>query len=189
MSSDDQHSNEDRPRPRYGEVAPEGWSWHPPGGDSADTAATPPPPTGSPGAPWTAPAAGPAGYARPQRPATPAWDYVITIILIVLGLLGTLFGVALLATTPQNLQVLYTQEGLGRYTPAAAVGGIIAGGAIVEVAVWLASTVVSIVLLAKRRRAFYVPLIGMIVSFVVIFVVISVLLTTDPTLINYFSRP
>jgi hypothetical protein len=136
-----------------------------------------------PGAPWTNPAA-----AR-TAPRTPSWDITVTIILIVVGLLGTLLAIAILTAVPQAVQVLYTQEGLGTYSPAPAVAQLITAGSITEAAVWLAATTVSILLLVRGRRAFYVPLIGGVVGFVVLFVFMSIVLTTDPTLFDYFSRP
>jgi hypothetical protein len=111
------------------------------------------------------------------------------VILIVVGLLGTFLAISVLAALPQAVQVLYTQEGLGSYTPAPSVGGIIMAGSITEAAVWLVSTVVAILLMTRGKRAFYVPLIGGVVAFVVIFVFMTIVLTTDPTLFDYFSQP
>lgn len=141
--------------------------------------------------PAQAPGQGPwlDGPARPAPSRAPSWDLAVTVILIVVGLLGTFLAISILAALPQAVQVLYTQEGLGAYTPAPSVAGIIVAGSITEAAVWLASTVVAILLMARGKRAFYVPLIGGVVAFVVIFVFMTIVLTTDPTLFDYFSQP
>src|SRR5680860_44454 len=109
-----------RPRPQYGELAPEGWSWTP-----QDQAVEP---------------------VAPNEPTLP------NVPVSVLGAL------------PEAMQVLYTQENLGTYNPAASVAGLIIAGRVVEAAIWLAAAVVSILLLTRDRRAFYVPLVGGAVS-------------------------
>lgn len=193
MASDSSPGDTERQRPRYGELAPEGWSWQPPQDAHDRTAGVPTPPQppiaptpqppASGGAPWAVGAAG------PTASRAPTWDRAVTLSLIFLGLLGTYLAISILNALPQAVQVLYTQEGLGPYTPAPTVAGVITAGSITEAVVWLASTAVSILLLTRGRRAFYVPLIGAVVSFVVIFVFMSVVLATDSTLFDYFSRP
>jgi hypothetical protein len=196
MASDTTPGDSERPRPRYGEMAPDGWSWKPPQpdelpGGAGNSAAPPPPPPGPPASP-----AQPTGQApwttMPAQPTTsraPGWDLAVTVSLIVVGLLGTFLAILVLAATPQAVQQLYTQEGLGAYTPAASVPGVVTAGSITLAGVWLASTIVAILLMTRGKRAFYVPLIGGVVSFVTIFAFMIVILTTDPTLFDYFSRP
>lgn len=192
MASDTPTGDAERPRPRYGELAPDGWTWQPPqpsGERIKNTAGapTPPPPqSATPQIPGQAPWMGPV---RPAPSRAPSWDLAVTVILIVVGLLGTFLAISILAALPQAVQVLYTQEGLGTYTPAPSVAGIITAGSITEAAVWLASTVVAILLITRGKRAFYVPLIGGVVAFVVIFVFMTIVLATDPTLFDYFSQP
>lgn len=194
MASDTTPGDSERPRPRYGEMAPEGWSWKPPQADerpggAGNGAATPPPPPSAPAAAPTGQAPWLAMPAQPKTSRAPGWDLAVTVSLIVVGLLGTFLAISILAATPQAVQQLYTQEGLGAYTPAASVPGVITAGSITLAGVWLASTIVAILLMTRGRRAFYVPLIGGVVSFVTIFAFMIVILTTDPTLFDYFSRP
>lgn len=156
-----------RPRPRYGELAPAGWSWTPP-----EQPAPPPPP---------APERGGAGV--------PRWDLPVTVSLLILGLLGATFAAAVLIALPDAVQLLYTQQNLGTYVPAASVGPLITIGGVLQAATWLATAAVSVRLLVRGRRAFYVPLVGAAVSLVALFVVMSLALSTDPTLLDYYSRP
>jgi len=109
--------------------------------------------------------------------------------LLILGLLATFFSIGVLGALPDAVQMLYTQSNLGDYTPAAGVAGLITAGSIAEAVVWLASAATAILLLVRGKRAFYLPLIGAVVSFVVIFVFMSVILATDPTLLTFYSQP
>jgi hypothetical protein len=175
-----------RPQPRYGELAPEGWTWTPPQDAQAPAASAAVADTASP-----APA--------PQRPAVksgaavpgsaPAWDRPVTMILLVLGLLGTFITIAVLVPLPEAMQMLYTQAGLGTYTPDSSVSSIITAGSIGQAVIWLATAVAAILLTLKNRRAFYVPLIGGVVSFVLLIAAITVVLAGDSALLDYFSRP
>lgn len=175
---------DNRPKPQYGELAPEGWSWTPPK-DDAGTPADPAAPVGASSAPLVAPAADSAV----RTPRAPGWDRPVTLGLLIFGLLATFFAISVLGALPDALQMLYTQQDLGTYTPDATVAGLILAGRIVEAGIWLATAAVSILLMARGRRAFYVPLIGGVVSVIAIFVFISVVLTNDPTLLEVYSRP
>jgi hypothetical protein len=86
------------------------------------------------------------------------------------------------------MQMLYTQEGLGSYEPAASVAGLMTAGIITQVVLWIATAAVSILLLVRRRRAFYIPLIGGVLSVLAIFVFLAFILTTDPTLLDFYGQ-
>ena len=173
-----------RAKPQYGELAPEGWSWTPPQ-DQAATPAEPATPVapGDPGAPIqeSAPAD------RTSR--APAWDRPVTLGLLLFGLLATFFLISVLGALPEAMQVLYTQENLGDYTPAASVAGLILAGRLAEAGIWLVTAAVSILLITRGHRAFYVPLIGGAVAILAIFVFIGVILATDPTLLELYGQP
>jgi hypothetical protein len=113
----------------------------------------------------------------------------VTLGLLILGIFGTYFAISILGALPEAVQMLYTQQGLGTYEPPASVAGILTGGSIAQVVVWLATAAAAILLLVRGRRAFYVPLIGAVASFVVIFVFMSIVLGSDPTLLDFYNRP
>ncbi|WP_370448547.1 DUF6264 family protein [Cryobacterium sp. TMT1-21] len=169
-----------RPRPRYGELAPEGWSWTP----APDERTLPAPAV----APEVVPAAGPGSPEKPAGPfrggKTPAWDRPVTLSLLVFGLLATIFFIGALSGLPDAFKILYEQRDLGTYTPDDAIPGLIVAGSIAEALIWLATAVGSILMTVRGKRAFYLPLIGGVVSFTVLIVIVSVALTTDPTLLN-----
>ena len=180
-----------RPRPQYGELAPEGWAWQPPEDkDRVDAAPAPAPAVGSgAGAPPHAdPTIVPAAPPRSGKRAVPGWDRPLTIGLLTFGLLATLYGAFSLGALPDAMQLIYTQQGIGTYTPTAGIGPITSIGAIALVFIWLVATAVSVRLLLRRRRAFYVPIIGGALSTVTMFTFIVVAMLSDPTLIEFLSR-
>lgn len=191
-STSDETPRDQRPRPQFGELAPEGWVWEPPKDPQAsapETPGVPAPgaavPSASHAAPVTPAAAIPAG--RPGARAVPGWDRPVTMGLLVLGLFGTFLAIATLNSLPQAIQMMYTQEGLGTYAAAENVKGILIGGDIAQAILWAATATLSIWLLIRGHRAFYVPLIGGIVSLLLIFVFMGVVLSGDPTLLNSFA--
>jgi hypothetical protein len=172
-----------RPQPRYGELAPEGWTWTPPQEE------TPAPAASAPVSASVVPTPAAQRSAIGPASAAPGWDRPVTAILLALGLVGTFITVSMLATLPEAVQVLYTQAELGTYTPASSVAAVITAGSIGQVVIWLATTATSILLMVKNRRAFYVPLIGGVVAFVLLVAAMGVVLAGDTALIEYFSRP
>ncbi|WP_233563761.1 DUF6264 family protein [Cryobacterium tepidiphilum] len=157
-----------RPRPQFGELAPEGWSWRPPQPEApAPAPSSPPPPVGG----------------------VPRWDRPVTLVLLILGLLGATFAASVLVALPDAVQLLYTQQNLGTYVPAASVEPVLTIGMVLQGLTWLATAGVSVWLLVRGRRAFYVPVIGAAVSLVALFVVMSIALSSDPTLLDFYSRP
>lgn len=124
----------------------------------------------------------------PEARTVPRWDRPWTVGLLTFGLLATVYGVISLGGFPAAMQVFYTQEGLGTYTPAASIGTITMVGAIALVFIWLVAGAVSVRRLVRRRRAFFVPLIGGAVSLVVLFAFTMAALFIDPTLIEFLSR-
>lgn len=188
-----------RPRPKYGELAPEGWTWSPPPGANPHSQITPAPSSDATSAANPATNSGRQGFGAPApsphlgdlstkpQGSAPAWDRPITIALLVVGLLGLFSALAILSSVPEAVQMLYTQEKLGTYTPAAGVAGLILAGKLTQGAIWVVTAVVSALVMRRRRRAFYIPLIGGVLSVVAIFVFLSIVLTTDPTLLNFYQ--
>lgn len=178
-----------RPQPRYGELAPEGWTWNPPQEVTPPAASAVVPAPTAPATPGRVAAAGTTTAAATPATVAPAWDRPVTATLLVLGLLGAFITVSVLVPLPEALQMLYTQAGLGTYTPADSVAAIITAGSIGQVVIWLVTAVLSILLTLRHRRAFYVPLIGAVVSFVLLVAAMAVVLAGDSALLDYFSRP
>jgi len=178
-----------RPQPRYGELAPEGWTWTPPQDEHAPAASAVVSPEPVPATQGAADRPSPAAPGRAGTGTAPAWDRPVTLSLLVLGVLGTFFTISVLGSMPEALQMLYTQASLGDYTAADSVAAIITGGSIALAVLWLATAGVSVMLLLRGRRAFYVPIIGGVVAFVLLVAAMAVVLAGDPALLDYFSQP
>ena len=190
---------DDRPRPQFGELAPPGWVWHPPAdADRLDTSRplereddAVPPPVGAPlpGMPpphQGAPTVHPGEQARRGQPA-PTWNLTLTILLAVFGFFGMSYSIATLQAIPASMQLLHSTNGLGDYTPAPVVGTLVLVGSIIMAIIWAVSAVIAGWMLAKRRLAFWVPLVAGIVAMVVLLIFAGAVLATDPVLLGFYS--
>ncbi|HKH07628.1 MAG TPA: DUF6264 family protein [Agromyces sp.] len=177
---------DERPRPQYGEYAPEGWTWKPPAGertsDPAPQMATPP----------AAASARPRSTdGRPERPA----DRFITIMLLVIGVFGTWSTISTLQSLPDLLpdairrasEMLGTSAAAIDYTPGPEVPAILLAGSIFQVVLWLLTAWWSISRIRARRLAFWVPLIGGAVSFIALYAVMFIVILGDPALVAGLS--
>lgn len=181
---------DERPRPQYGEYAPEGWTWQPP---ADQRTSDPAPQMSAPPAP-PSPAALAAASAREARPDRPV-DRIITIMLLVLGVFGAWSAIGSLQSVPTLLPeaLRQTSEALGTggavfdYTPGPEVPGLILAGQIIQVALWVLTAWWSIVRMRARRLAFWVPLVGGALSFVALYAIILAIILNDPALVERLS--
>ena len=187
--ADENKDHDERPRPKFGELAPEGWVWHPPkDADRLDT--------GHP-----APDAGPSGHPTPARSPeqellaqaagerpVPSWNQPVTILLLIAGIVGMFLSIGTIAAAPASMQQLYANDGLGTYVPAASVSMIMLAGEIAMVGIWVVAAVLSIFRLTRRKLAFYIPIIGGVVAFIALFVCLTAIIASDPTLLGFYGR-
>jgi hypothetical protein len=203
----DEHPKPDeRPRPQYGELAPPGWVWKPPEDvdrldtarpnptvdDDDDTMQTSTPDT--PRAPYrqappptTSPYPGAAPGAAPGRAPAPRWNFTLTILLIAFGFFGMSYSVGILQAFPTSMQLLHTTQGLGDFTPEPVVGTLITAGTVTMTGLWALSTGLAVWQLVRRRMAFWIPLATGVVAVAALFVFLAVILSTDPTLIDFYG--
>ena len=174
--------HEERPRPQFGEYAPEGWTWQPPAGETTSDPApqlpTPPPP---PSARAVA-----AASAREERPARPT-DRAITMLLLVIGVLGVWLSVGVLQAMPESIQLLHTQEGIEPYTPGPEIPGLILIGSIVQIVIWVIAAVGSIALMRARRPSFWLPIAAGAIAAIALVVCTAIALSGDPALIEQLT--
>jgi len=170
-----------RPKPKYGEYAPEGWSWQPPEQSTHDD-----PPTQQAAPPPPAPQAGADGAPAPERRER-AWDRPVALGLLVFGIIGASLAVSIQQTLPDAMSLLHTQEGLADYVEAEAVAGILTTGMWAQILLWILTAATTILRLVRRRLAFWVPLVGGVLSFLIMFGVIWAVLVTDPVLVEHFG--
>ena len=173
----------ERPRPQFGEYAPEGWTWKPPAGehtsDPAPQMATPP----------SAASARPVSIdGRPERRV----DRLITIMLLVVGVLGMWGAISTLQSLPDQLPIAIRQASdmLGtdvagfEYVPGPEVPGILLAGSIAQIVLWVLTAWWSIARLRTRKIAFWVPLSAGVVSIVLLYATMFVVVLNDPTLVQ-----
>lgn len=181
---------DERPRPQYGEYAPEGWSWQPPAEQRTDAAASAPPP---------APAFG--GPAAPTAPAAEQGlrrgDAIATIILLVIGLFGAAYNALLLNLLPAMATETFrrTAEVLGTELPdrdfvaGPQVPTLIVIGTVVQLVAWLIALAWSLRRLRARRIAFWVPIVMGVVAFVVVYALMAQILLSDPEYARVLMGP
>jgi len=177
---------DERPRPRYGEYAPEGWSWQPPGDESADAAASAPAPPPPP-APTPAGASGSGATEAASRPPRTT-DRFFTILLLALGAIGAWNTSVSLQQLPGAIQGVYTDQGVGTYSPQPWLPTLALIGTVFMLALYAAVLGWSIMRLRARKLAFWVPLVGGAVAFLATIVLTSIVFFTDPTFQSYLER-
>ena len=82
---------------------------------------------------------------------------------------------------------MHANENLGDYVPAPSVAGILTVGSITMGVIWVISAGITAWLLVLRKLSFYVPLIAGIIAFIALFVFLSIVISTDPALLNFYS--
>ncbi|HEU0182894.1 MAG TPA: DUF6264 family protein [Agromyces mariniharenae] len=173
---------DERPRPRYGEYAPEGWTWQPPAEESA--APVQPAPPVQP----TAPPPPPAPAALPGERQPSAVDRVVTIALLALGAFGAINTAASLQMLPQQFSLVYEQQGVGDFTPPEWLPMLTMVGTVLQLALYAATLGWSILRLRARKTAFWVPILGGVLSLVLMMVLVSIVFLNDPTFVAYIER-
>ncbi|MGW4931224.1 DUF6264 family protein [Agromyces sp. NPDC004153] len=173
---------DERPRPRYGEYAPDGWTWQPPADESA------PPVQPAPPAQPTAPPPPPAPVALPGERPPSAVDRVVTIALLALGAFGAINTAASLQVLPQQVSLVYEQQGVGDFTPPEWLPTLTMVGTVLQLALYAATLGWSILRLRARRTAFWVPILGGVLSLVLMMVLVSIVFLNDPTFVAYIER-
>lgn len=129
-----------------------------------------------------APEQGQAG-AKPQR----AWDRALTIGLLAVGAVNLFFSVPQFANFGDSLREVFTQNGFGAYT-SDGLAGVLGAVAIVAQLVILSFTVFFARRnLAAGRISFWIPLVGAVLSLVVVTAVVLSAMLPDPALQAWFD--
>ncbi|WP_382304911.1 DUF6264 family protein [Herbiconiux sp. UC225_62] len=181
---------DERPKPKYGELAPEGWVWKPPqpAVPDADESASATPAT-APSAPASASAGRPpgapaSGAPEAQRPIATG-DLIVTSVLLVIGLITTINSISSLLELPSIIQqVLDIQKLDVTYTATTAASLLGTIGAVVLALIYAAAVWLSVKALRARRRAYFIPIACAILSFMALFFVLMLAFFADGALIN-----
>ena len=159
-----------RPRPRYGEYA--------------DPSRLPPPVVAAPVASVAPPA--PAAAAPTERPRR-TWDVVLTTALLALAVYDVIGGFSTFANLTPAIQAMFDQTGVGEFTATAVAQqwGFIANAA--RIAILVIVILVSLLLVARGRLAFWVPLAGGALAVIVAVICIAVIIVSDPAYLAYLT--
>ena len=109
---------DERPRPKYGELAPPGWVWRPPqDADRLDTThhspaaseveqhpPAPPQPPAGPGHDGH----GPYRPGPQLRADAPRWNVTFTVLLLVIGFFGMSYSIITLQGVPAGMALLHS---------------------------------------------------------------------------------
>lgn len=154
-----------RPRPRYGEYAP-----LPPAG-YVEPVATPEPP------------AAPVAVERPRR----TWDIVLTASLLLVGVYDVVAGFSQYLDLGPALVAAFEQQGFGEFTSFEAASQVGLVLTVIRIAILAVVVPVSLLLIARGRRAFWVPLAGGVLAALALMVCIFVVVLGDPAFTQYVS--
>lgn len=160
---------DERPRPQYGEYAPEGWvSPHYP----------PPEPP--------AVAAEPVAADAPRKRRT--WDTALTFGLLAIGLYFVLSGFVGFSQLPEVFDQMFAQLGIGDFTSdqAAVTIGIVAN--IVQPVIWAIAALGASVWLRRGRIAFWWPLAGGVLANLIVVILVGVVMSSDPAYAEYVTQ-
>ncbi|MGW9631014.1 DUF6264 family protein [Agromyces sp. NPDC055520] len=186
---------DERPRPQYGEYAPEGWTWTPPvderaaaGAAEATAAATAragvaraggiPAPGALEGGP-----AGTTGVAARAHPIDRMW----TIALLVFGVFGALYNCLALFQMPttalESAKLSASMLGVDApagFTPGPAVPLMIFIGIALQAALWVGALVWARSRMQAGRLAWWIPLVAGVAALIVVVVVGMLVYASDP---------
>jgi hypothetical protein len=172
-------TSDDRPIPQYGEYASDSERESAivrSGGTVANPDVSPPAPQP------TMPVSGPVARSTPG-----VIDRLATIFLLAFGLIYTIGGASSYLDLGTSLERMFVELGVGHYH-ATSMTSII-GVAIVasEAVLWLIATVWSYVRLGRGKRAWWVPAVFGLASFIVSIALLGVLLAADPVFLGFVT--
>jgi type III secretory pathway component EscS len=192
----DPHGPEDgsRPRPQYGEYASAEEQrarirepqppFAPPAASAPSTPSTSgPAPQAPPPLPtWGAPS--PVAPARHPHPI----DRIVTIVLLAWGAVNVVYSAISYANLPAFAAQAYRiMDVQGEFTNLAAgrLWGVIA--AVALVVGYLVTLMLAVRNLRRRRLAWWIPVVGAVVTFLVVYVCLAIPLLGDPAFMQYVS--
>ncbi|MEF2978256.1 DUF6264 family protein [Subtercola sp. YIM 133946] len=202
---------DERPKPKYGELAPEGWTWQPPappandsdvpapaagqaapgdGSGSGTGTGTPPPPYSAPPQPYAPPGQYGAPHGGGVNPGTGATkplniaDVAITAFLLFVGVLLSASMVPTLFDFNRILNQAAAAQGYGTITPSAGADTAGAVVGVVSIILQLVAIVWSVRRLQRRKLASPIVIVIGIVTFALWVGVIAFAFFSDPAFLQ-----
>jgi drug/metabolite transporter (DMT)-like permease len=162
---------DERPRPQYGEYAPEGWVSPVPAQPEPSIHGAPPVP---------------APVDRP--PAPRRWDRVLTVGLLAFGLYWVVSGYFSFSDLSAIINQVFDQYGIGEFTSTAAASSAGTALMVVQSVFWAGAVLVAVSRLRANKLAFFWPLVFGAVSMIVCGVIVGVVMTSDPAFTAYLEQ-
>lgn len=158
---------DERPRPQYGEYAPEGWvspHYQPP---EPPVEATPVP-----------------------APAVPGrtWDRVLTFALLAFGLYTVISSFIAFTQLPATLDAVFAQLGVGDFTSDAAANAVGLAANIIQPIIWVIVAWLSWRSLQTGRVTFWIPLAGGVLANLIVGILVGVVMAGDPAYLEYYTQ-
>ncbi|MEF3405701.1 DUF6264 family protein [Agromyces sp. CCNWLW203] len=176
---------DERPRPQYGEYAPEGWTWTPPVDErtaAANAEQNAAAAAMSPAAPAAASRSGADGNAS-AHPIDRMW----TITLLVFGVFGALYNslsiFQLPATALESAKLSASMLGIDApadFVPGPAVPTFVFVGIALQLALWIGALLWSRARMRAGRLAWWIPLVAGVAAFIVVVIVGTLVFASDP---------
>ena len=128
-----------------------------------------------------------AGSTRQIPAASVRIDRVATIVLLAAGAIGSLnMADSFMQLTPLFAQ-LYALFGLGEFTAPAWFAIVSTIGWVSQLLIWALTLLLSIQRMRRQKLAFFIPIAGAVLSFIVAIVLMGVAISAAPDLITYLS--
>ncbi|NYF10117.1 hypothetical protein HDC94_001273 [Leifsonia sp. AK011] len=160
---------DDRPKPRWGEYA-----------ETPPAVDYPPPTVPSPAGP-------PPSSDKPEPPRNTR-DILITTALLLLGVFDVASMWSTFSALGTQLGPAFEQQGVGEFTSIALANSVGMWLNIARAAILVVTIIVSLVLISRGRRAFWVPLVGGVLAAIVLLVLVSYVILNDPAFMQYVGQ-
>jgi len=160
---------DDRPKPRWGEYA-----------ETPPAVDYPPPTVPSPADP-------PPSSDKPEPPRNTR-DILITTALLLLGVFDVASMWSTFSALGAQLGPAFEQQGVGEFTSIALANSVGMWLNIARAAILVVTIIVSLILISRGRRAFWVPLVGGVLAAIVLLVLVSYVILNDPAFMQYVGQ-
>jgi hypothetical protein len=114
-------------------------------------------------------------------------DRFVTILLLALGLVYLLEGIPAYLAFGDALQTVFTQWGMGDYTPTPATGPIGIALLVTQSILWLATAALAFLRLRRRRSSWWIAVLGAVASFLLTAILFATVLASDPAFTTYLG--
>jgi len=165
---------DDRPKPRWGE-----YSDTPPSVDYPPPVVPVTPPQGAEPGPTTPTAPEPRRNTR---------DIILTTAFLLLGVWDVASRWPDYAALGLSLRAAYETQGMGEFTSIELANSVGQWVNIARAVILVITIVISLFLISRGRRAFWVPLAGGVLTMLVVFVLIGYVAISDPAMMEYIDR-